>query len=209
MNIRNTKKTVIDTIAISIVKKISNFFWDIADTWSYKSDKIAQYYNKSIEEEYKKECEACGIASNSKVLHIGCGSYPLTEIVLAQCCQGAIVGIDKNTQAVRRGYEIMQKHHLEKKITIAQGNGTNYPVNDFDLIFISSCSFPKVQILEHLFKNTKHHSKIIVREISIAVTDILQCINAHPDIEIIKQIYHTPFPFYGPFGWTTFHLRKN
>jgi len=191
-----------------MVKKISNFFWEAADTWSYKNNTIASYYNKSIEEEYQKECEACGVSSNSKVLHIGCGAYPLTEIVLASCCSGTLVGIDKNPLAVQRAQEVIQRHHLQKRIIVHHGNGINYPVDDFDLILISSCSFPKAQILEHLFKNTKHHCTIIVREISLATADILDCIHAHPEIEMIHQMHHTPFPFYGPFGWETFYLRK-
>jgi precorrin-6B methylase 2 len=203
------KKTVIDTFAIFCVKKTSNLFWEIADTWSYKNNKIAQRYNNSIEAEYQKECETCGLSSNSKVLHIGCGAYPLTDIVLAQCCSGSLVGIDKNPVAVHRAQEVVQQHQLQNRITVQHGNGTEFPVNDFDLILISSCSLPKVQILEHLFKNAKHQSTIIVREVSIATVDILNCINAHPEIEIIQQMHHTPFPFYGPLGWDTFCLRKN
>jgi precorrin-6B methylase 2 len=208
MNPQRTKKTIIDTIAIFCVKTISNFFWEIADTWSYKNNTIAQYYNNSIEEEYQKECETCGVASNSKVLHIGCGAYPLTELVIAQCCSGALVGIDKNPLAVQRAQEVIQRHQLQKRITVHLGNGTEYPVNDFDLILISSCSFPKVQILTHLFQEAKHQSTIIVREVSIATADILDCIHAYPEIEVIQQMHHTPFPFYGPLGWDTFYLRK-
>jgi precorrin-6B methylase 2 len=208
MNTRTKKKTVIDSLAIFFVKTLSNSFWEIADTWSYKNNKIAQYYNNSIEAEYQKECETCGVSSNSKVLHIGCGAYPLTEIVLAQWCKGVLVGIDKNPIAVHRAREVIERHHLQERITVQLGNGTEYPVNDFDLILISSCSLPKVQILQHLFKEAKHQCTIIVREVSIATIDILDCIHAHPEIEMIQQMHHTPFPFYGPLGWDTFYLRK-
>ena len=208
MKQHSSKKTVLDIIAIFFVKKVSNTFWEIADAWSYKNEKIARLYNNSIEEEYKKECQTYGLSSDSKVLHIGCGAYPLTDIVLAQCFQGAIVGIDKNPMAVRHAQEVIQQHHLQNRIAVQQANGTEFPVDDFQLILISSCSLPKLQILEHLFKNGKHQSMIVVREISIATADILQCIKTHPDIEIIQQIHHTPFPFYGPLGWDTFYLRK-
>lgn len=194
---------------IFFVKKISNFFWEIADTWSYKNDKIAKRYNNSIEGEYQKECTICGLSTNSKVLHIGCGAYPLTEIVLSRCCSGTHVGIDKNPVSVQRAREVIQRHRLDDRITIYHGNGTDYPVNDFDMILISSCSLPKVQILEHLFKNVKHQCIIIVRELRIATPDIYSCINEHPEVEIIEQMHHTPFPFYGPLGWDTIYLRKH
>jgi len=129
--------------------------------------------------------------------------------VLAQSLSNVLIGIDKNPVAVHHAQEVIQERHLQNRITVQQGNGTEFPVNDFDLILISSCSLPKVQILEHLFKNAKHQSTIIVREISIATADILHCINTHPEIEIVQQMHHTPFPFYGPLGWDTFCLRKN
>lgn len=209
MTTHNTTKKIIERISIFFVKTTSNFFWEVADTWSYKNKKIARRYNKSIEEEYQKECQNCGISKNPKILHIGCGAYPLTQIVLAQCYTGILVGIDKNALAVQRAQEVISRHHLQDKITIRQGNGMNYPVNDFDLIIISSCSFPKVQILEHLFKEAKQNSMIIVREVRIAIPDILNCIREHPEIEMMQQMHHTPFPFYGPLGWDTFYLRKN
>jgi precorrin-6B methylase 2 len=208
MNTYN-KKTFIDTLVIFCIKKTSNLFWEIADTLSYKNNKIAQRYNNSIEKEYQKECKTYGLSSNSNVLHIGCGAYPLTDVVLSQHFVGDLIGIDKNPLAVQRAQEIIRQHHLQNRITIQHGNGTEFPVNNFDLILISSCSLPKVQILEHLFKNAKHQSTIVVREVSIAAADVLNCINIHPEIEIIQKMHHTPFPFYGPFGWDTFYLRKN
>jgi len=209
MTLQHDKKNILERISIFLVKKTSNFFWDIADTWSYKNSKIARQYDKSIEEEYRKECETCGLSSNEKVLHIGCGAYPLTLIVLAQCCSGDLMGIDRNPMAVQRAQKIIEQHNLQNRIRITQGDGTKYPVGDFDLILISSCSLPKAQILEHLFREAKHHSTIIVREVRIATTDILRCIKEHPEIEMIQQMHHTPFPFYGPLGWDTFSLRKN
>jgi precorrin-6B methylase 2 len=209
MTLAANKKNILERITIFFVKKTSNFFWEIADTWSYKNSKIARQYDKSIEEEYRKECETCGLSSNAKVLHIGCGAYPLTLLVLAQCCSCDLIGIDRNPVAVQRAKEIIQRHHLQNRITITQGDGTEYPVSDFDLILISSCSLPKAQILEHLFKEAKHHGTIIAREVRIATTDIIYCIKTHPEIEMIQQMHHTPFPFYGPLGWDTFYLRKN
>jgi len=203
------KKTVIDILTIFCIKKISNLFWEIADTWSYKNNKIAKRYNNSIEKEYQKECKTYGISSNSKVLHIGCGAYPLTDIVLSRYCGATLIGIDKNPIAVQRAQEVIRRYHLQNRITIRHGDGTEFPVNNFDLILISSCSLPKLQILEHLFKNAKHQSTIIVREVSIATVEVLDYINIHPEIEIIQQMHHAPFPFYGPFGWDTFYLRKS
>jgi precorrin-6B methylase 2 len=208
MEQHTTKKTILDSIAIFFIKKISNCFWEVADNWSYKNEKIAKLYNKSIGKEYCKEYENCDISSNANVLHIGCGAYPLTEIVLASCSSGHIIGIDKNPLTVTRAQQVIKKNKLEDHITLKHGDGLDFSVEDFDVIIVSSCSLPKVKILQHLFQKAKSHSTIIVREVDIAANDILQCIDAHHDIELKKQVRHNPFPFFEPIGWTTFCLKK-
>lgn len=195
-------------IAIFIIKKISNFFWEFADIWSYKNEKIAQYYNKTIGREYTKEYNECGITPDLKVLHIGCGAYPLTEIMLAHSNVHTVVGIDKNLLTVQRAQEVIQRRHLQGEISIEYGDGLCYPVKDFDVIIISSCSLPKVQILQYLFTAAKPHSKIIVREVDIATGDIIQSIETHQGITLEKCMRHNPFPFIEPVGWTTYCLRK-
>jgi precorrin-6B methylase 2 len=201
-------QSIVSRIAIFFIKKISNYFWEIADTWSYKNEKVAAYYNKSIGREYKKEYEECHITPDSNVLHIGCGAYPLTEIMLTQYSVRKVVGIDKNRFTVQRAQEVIRRRHLEGKIFIEYGDGLNYPVKDFDAIIVSSCSLPKVQILEYLFTAAKPPCQIIVREVDIATCDILKSIEAHPDIKLEKCMRHNPFPFFEPTGWTTYCLRK-
>ena len=208
MKQRTTKQTILDTLTIFFIKKLSNCFWEIADTWSYKNEKIARRYNKSIGKEYRKEYKNCSIAPSRNILHIGCGSYPLTEIVLAESTKAKIVGIDKNPQTVQRAQQMVRKNNLESRITINHGDGLDYPVEDFDVIIVSSCSLPKVQILQHLFQKAKSYSTIIVRELDIATNDIQHSIDEFHNIELLQQVRHNPFPFFEPIGWTTFCLKK-
>lgn len=203
-----TNQSIMSGIAIFFIKKLSNFFWEIADLWSYKNEKIATYYYKSIGQEYKKEYEECRLTKDSNVLHIGCGAYPLTEIMLAQYNVRTVVGIDKNLLTVQRAQEVIRRRNLQGKISIEYGDGLDYPVKDFDGIIVSSCSLPKVQILEYLFATAKSQCQIIVREVDIATCDILKSIEAHHDIELMKCMRHNPFPFFEPIGWTTYCLRK-
>lgn len=203
-----THHNIVNQFAIYVIKKLSNFFWEIADIWSYKNAKIAKYYNKSIGWEYTEEYRECEITPDSAVLHIGCGSYPLTEIMLAQINVRRVVGIDKNPLTVQRAQEVIRRRNLQGKIAIIHGDGLNYPVEEFDVIIISSCSLPKVQILEHLFTAAKPHSKIIVREVDIATNEIVKSIESHQGIVLDKRMRHNPFPFFAPVGWTTYCLRK-
>jgi precorrin-6B methylase 2 len=188
--------------------KITNFFWDIIDVLAHENRKIAELYEKIIGEEYKKEFVSFGISKGNKVLHIGCGAYPLTEIELAKLFNVKVVGIDKNPLAVKLANEVIQKERLGKKIKIEHGDGVNHPVNKFDVIIISSCSSPKLKILEHIFKIAKKQSVIIVREIDAAVERVLEYINSRNDVTQVKKIHHTPFPFLHPIGWNSIYLKK-
>jgi len=206
-NFRFEKTKTIDRLTISLIKKFLNYFWEIVDTLSYKSEKAAELYEKSVGEKYKNEYETFGISKDNKVLHIGCGAYPLSEIALAKLLGAEVVGIDKKPNAVKLADDVISKKSLGEKVKIEHGNGTNYPVNGFDVIIVSGCSLPKGEILENVFKIAKKQSTIIVRELNVATDDVLECINSHRDIVVEKKIHHRG-PFLLPIGWSAIHLTK-
>jgi hypothetical protein len=202
-------QNILSTIAIFFIKKSSNFFWEVADIWSYKNEKIAQYYNKTIGGDYAREYDECSIPQDSKVLHIGCGPYPLTEMMLISHANvRSVVGIDHNPLSVQRAQEVIRRRNLQGKISIEYGDGIDFPVKDFDVIIASSCSLPKDLILQHLFASAKSQCIIIVRELDIAAGDILHSIETHQYITLEKCMHHNPFPFVDPIGWSTYCLRK-
>ena len=55
-----------------------------------------------------------GLTKNDKILHIGCGAYPLTAITIAEQIGAKIVGIDKKFKNVRRAEIIVNKKNLQK-----------------------------------------------------------------------------------------------
>jgi len=198
-------------LRIYLATKSSGCFWFFIDNISCKLDGLAEIYARAIDDEYVKEYTIINILDSreNNIIHIGCGSYPLTDITLAQTsCVRQIVGIDNDSKAVRLAQEVINKKKLDKCIKIEHADGREYPLKKFDIIIVSSCSWPKIEILEHIFKTAKKRSKIIVRELDHAVEPILRCINSHKEIVLKKRMYHHPFPFLEPFGWQTFYLRK-
>jgi len=168
-----------------MMKKISNYYWYIIDNLAFKLDKFAEiYYKKSIGSQYRMEYQTFNISKNDKVLHIGSGAFPLTEI------------------------DVVREKNLQDKIKINLGNGKNYPIKEFDVIIISSCASPMVKIIEHVFKNAKSNSKIIVRAIETSLKPLIESIDLQKNIIFVKKIEHHPFPFLKPFGWQSFYLIK-
>jgi precorrin-6B methylase 2 len=206
INIQSNKTGKIERLAISLIKKFLNYFWEIVDILSYKNEKAAEFYAKSIGENYKTEYESCGISKKDRVLHIGCGAYPLSEIALAKLFNAQVVGIDKNPKVVKLADRVISKMKLDKIIKVEHGNGTNYPVDKFDVIIVSSCSLPKAKILENVFKIAKKPSTIIVRELDIATNGILDYVNSYEDIVLEKKIHHQSLLL--PIGWNAFCFSK-
>jgi precorrin-6B methylase 2 len=171
-------------------------------------EKIAKIYETKISKEYKKEREAFDISNDKKILHIGCGAYPITAMTLAKINNAKIVGIDRRQKVIELARSVVKEKNLYAKVTIEQGDGTNYHVEEFDTIIISGCAFPKQQILEHIFENAKSHSKIIFRTPGLYSKLVLNRINLNQDVTLMKKIENHPFSFIKSFGWRSFYLIK-
>jgi len=193
---------------IYLLKKQILFSWILIDNIAYKFEIIAKLYDKLVSKVYKNEYQALNISNNDKVLHIGCGAYPLTEITLARTTDAKIVGIDRNKKAIKLANAIVYKKNLRNKIKIEHGNGMNYSVEEFNLIIVSSCTIPILNVVDYIFKNAKKDCKIIVRELDAAVKPLINLIDLQKNIILIKKIESHPFPFYKPFGWRSFYMIK-
>jgi len=196
-------------LLIHLSRKFSGYMWFLADTLTGKLDGLAQLYDRSIEDAYTRDFSVVGLSPDDRVLHIGCGAYPLTDITLARVSGVKhVVGIDNDPKAVRSAQAVIAKKQLHNQVTIEHGDGRGYPVKPFDIIVVSSCAFPNVEILKHVITTAKKQGKIIVRELDVAIDPIVECIKAHTEVVLKQRIHHIVFPFIEPFGWQTFYLIK-
>ena len=207
LNNKNHKPFIIFRFLIYLDKSFSIYFWKFLDIFACKNIKIANLYEKAIGKQYIKEYDQFGLLKYNKILHIGCGAYPLTEITLANSSNIKVVGIDKNPDAVVLAKEIIRRKKLEKKVTIIDGDGINYSADGFDVVIISSCSTPKEKVLENIFKKANRNSIIIVRTVNSALNNILEHINENKDIKYVKQLYFSTF-FLKPNFWYSIYLTK-
>lgn len=193
----NPKKTANDEIITpsefeNINLKKTNYFWYIVDRLSSVSDFIANLYEKTVGREYKKEIDKFNLSKSKKILHIGCGTYPITALTLSKLKDIKIVTIDNDEKSIKIARKVIKQKKLEKKISAEIGNGTNYPLDKFDTIIISGCSVPKIQVLNHVLQNCGKKSKLIIREeyYKDKLKDILY---KTKDIEIIGKIDNHAF----------------
>ena len=186
------------------IKRI-NLFWKIIDWLACKVNKLAKIYDMTVGNEYRKERKKFALSNAKRVLHIGCGSYPITAMVLAEMNDVNIVTIDNNARAIKLANKVIGRKNLDGKIRVEQGYGTRYPLDEFDTIIISGCSVPKIKVLEYVLKNAKLQSRIIVRDSFLDMESIINSLNMHHDITIVEKIENHPF---STIGWKSFYLVK-
>jgi len=185
--------------------KRSILFWKYVDYIACKLDKIAKAYENTVGKEYKKEIESFNLKDDKKILHIGCGAYPITAMILASLDNVKIVTIDNNNRSLKYANKVIKKNNLDDKIKVEYGNALKYPLNGFDTIIISGCSVPKIQVLNHIIKNAKSNSKIIVRDTFLDIESIINKITSNQEVTIAKKIKNHAF---SNSNWTSYCLIK-
>jgi len=188
-----------------ILKIKLNYFWHLIDFLSFFFNRFGLIYEKIIGIEYEKEIKKFKLFDSKRILHIGCGAYPITALVLAKTTSAKIVSIDKDPIAVKLAKKIINKKKLQTKININIGNGENYPIKNYDTIILSSCSSPKRIILEHIFNHADFNTKIVVREIKKNIDNINDIINSNKNIKFIEKINNRSIP---NFDWYSIYLVK-
>jgi precorrin-6B methylase 2 len=181
------------------------YFWHLIDFLSFFFNRIGSIYENIIGNEYKKEITKFELSNSKKILHIGCGAYPITALILAKITSAKIVSIDKDPIVVKLAQKVVNKKNLQNKINIHLGDGQKYPIKNYDTIIVSSCSSPKNKILDNIFKNANPNTKIIVREIEKNLDNISNVINSNNNINYINKIKNNSIP---NFKWYSFYLIK-
>jgi len=183
----------------------ANYFWHYVDRLAYSIKLIAKIYEKTVGATYRKEREYFNLSKSKNILHIGCGCYPITAMILAEKNNVKIVTIDVKNKSLEYAKKVIERKNLTDKIQAKYGNGTNYPLDEFDTIIVSGCSVPKIDVINHIIKNSKPNTHIIIRDSYFDIESILSIINSHKKIEFVEKMENHPFP---TSKWDSFYLVK-
>jgi len=138
-------------LLIWIEKFVSNFRF-----LSIIYDKL--FYRKMVENELR-EAE---LNHGDKILHIGCGSLPLTAIFLASN-NYEVKGIDIEKEAVVKGKKLIKKFGYEKDVELKVAEGLNQDYFQYDVIWISLNVFPKQKIVKKIMEEIPDGGKVVFR----------------------------------------------
>jgi hypothetical protein len=144
-------------------------FWDIFfivfEKTGYKFDIISKNYLRLYDDLVEKEIRMAQISSKDHILVIGCGSLPATSVLIALKTQATIICIDIDLKAVNDAILFLKNLNLHNQITVKQADGTQFPVDDFDYIFVLYGIRNPKKILNYLVENTSNKTGIIFRTI--------------------------------------------
>lgn len=192
-----------------VIKKSVNAYWTIIDIFSNKFPIISkQLYQRIIKDEYNLEHELLHLKKSDNILHIGCGIFPYSALLLSKKGQKKIVAIDTNKQAVYYAKELIQKKKLNGKIKIEIGDGAYYNLKPYSVIISSSCVDSTVKVLHNIVNHTKPNTRIIIRELPPMSKYLKKIINSQDNITLQNHYSKHSFPYYSIFRWDSFIIKK-
>jgi len=164
---------------------LSSLFFTLLEIFAVKMNVFDSLLTKWREPVLSCEIQMLNISPSETVLHLGCGAFPSASIFIAKKMRIHVVGIDNNYIALKLARSYIRKKHLSNVITIDYGDGTNYPIQDFDIIYIAINVWPIDKVLFHLAQTMKPTARIL-------------CKGSHQDINVLlKKKEYQQYAFFG------------
>ncbi len=178
------------------LKKKANFlrltnhlFWYLVDLMIIKNNKFLSLYPSGWENVLHEEIEMAKISKDDRVLHIGCGPYPITSVVIGKMSKASIVAIDRNRKAVKLANEYITKKNIEG-IKVIHSDGKDFSSKDFDVVVVTSSVIPREKVLKNVFETAKNNCRIICREVDLVKNPLKRYIFNKKELFIEDQIEH-------------------
>ena len=114
----------------------------------------------------RNQIEAVHPAPGSRLAFIGCGSVPMTLILMSRLYGIPSVGLDNSGETVDLSKKMIQCLGLEKQIKIIHGDESGLRVLDWNLVLVAALAEPKARIfqtLRKILKERKTHVPVIFR----------------------------------------------
>ncbi len=114
----------------------------------------------------RSQIEAVHTAPGSRLAFIGCGSVPMTLILLSRLYGIRSIGLDNSAETVNLSKKVIQCLGLEKEVEIIQGDDSELQGSDWDLVLVAALAEPKARIfqtLRKILKERKEHVPVIFR----------------------------------------------
>ncbi len=148
----------------SSFKNIMDYAYIIFEKIAINFEFLRLGYINIYKELVKKEVNNVNIKPKNSVLVIGCGSIPTTTLLIFKYSNSKrIVSIDRDSKAIKNSLNLIKKSDLYDNLQFEQADGINYPIEDFDFIFVLYGIKKQKKLLEYISKNMGKDSRILFR----------------------------------------------
>ena len=114
----------------------------------------------------ENEIRLANITKDDIILHIGCGSLPVTSIALAKKTGAKITSIDIKHKSVKQAQLFVSKYNLSNQIKIIHADANHFPMDEFDLVLLSQGIKPHKEILAYVSQSINPETRVIFRSSS-------------------------------------------
>jgi len=123
---------------------------------------------------FLNEIKMADVTKNDRVLLIGCGVFPSESILIAEKTKAKVVGIDNSPKAVKIARKYVEEKGFSNLVKIEYGDGLNYQVKDFDVVFVAINVWPIDSVLRYLSKNMKKNTRVMCKSLKNDIIDVLE-----------------------------------
>jgi len=140
---------------------------------------------------FLNEIKMAGVTSKDKVFFIGCGIFPSEAILIAEETKAKVVTIDNSYNIYRFAKSYIQKKGFSDKIRVEYGDGTDYPVEEFDVVFVAISVWPIDSVLKHLSQHVKKGTRIMCKGMKNDILDTLRNMGSH-NVFSVESVLENP-----------------
>ena len=152
-------------LKLGSLKFVINISFVFFEKIAFKFPKISSIYLDMYEEIVEKELSMINPSKEDSILVIGSGTLPATPIIIVRKTNAKITAIDIDENAVKDARKYIKNLNLEENINVVNGNGVNFSLIDFDIIFVLYGMRQQKEMIDNLSKNITQSTKVILRTI--------------------------------------------
>ena len=134
-----------------------------------EQDKVVRFYDQFAEKQEKTginsrhlsildKAKQAGLASNHRVLEVGCGIGTVSHLLATQVPQGKVLAVDISPESIEKA-RMLWKKQGNLKFDVSDMSDFNLPVETFDF-FVFPDVLEHIPVAQHarLFENIQRHA---------------------------------------------------
>jgi len=150
-------------VALWIMNMTGRLIGKIENLIAHSLPALGMLYGKKFYDSLvRKELDLARLKPGGSILHVGCGSLPLTALMLAR--HGfSVTAVDRDRRAVAAATEFVRSQRREACIHVQQADGETIDASPYDAVWVSLHVFPRRRVLRNLLENMRPEAKLVYR----------------------------------------------